>query len=193
MLHWIYPCLLCCLLVGTSLTTSGCATAKSGISNSTQLRARHLITATDDFIVEVYHNGVRVPHAKRELLVERFGATVEKINVEVQRGDWLVFNVVNNRLRWGGAYYFGVAGVLGENECGFVSDLDSGDWSVCDDPAAQQRFIKSKDYLSDNRPAKVEFPWGDGDNYMRQFAGNQWNGEPIWGRERNTWIKVVVK
>jgi hypothetical protein len=36
--------------------------------------AQYLYTVADDFIVEVYHNGERVP------------------------GDWLVFNVVNNRL-----------------------------------------------------------------------------------------------
>src|SRR3954469_20834310 len=66
------------------------------------LIADRLFTVADDFIVDVYHNGVKVPDSKRTLLVERFGATAERIDIEVRRGDWLVFNVVNNRMRWGG-------------------------------------------------------------------------------------------
>jgi hypothetical protein len=51
-----------------------------------------------------------VPDSKRTLLVERFGTTAEWIDVDVKRGDWLVFNVVNNRMRWGGCSYVAVAG-----------------------------------------------------------------------------------
>ena len=51
--------------------------------NSDQ-RAKHLITVADDFIVDVYHNGVRVADGKRRLLVERFGATVERITADVR-------------------------------------------------------------------------------------------------------------
>src|SRR3954466_4145755 len=72
--------------------------------------ADYLITVADDFIVEVYHNGQRVPDSARELILERFGATGEKIKVPVKRGDWLVFHVVANRLRWDGSKYFAVAG-----------------------------------------------------------------------------------
>src|SRR4051794_3180660 len=64
-----------------------------------------MFTVADDFIVDVYHNGLKVPDAKRTLLVEAFGATAERVDLKVRRGDWLVFNVVNNRLRWGGASY----------------------------------------------------------------------------------------
>ena len=151
------------------------------------------MTAADDFIVDVYHNGRPVPDARRELLVERFGATVEKINIEVRQGDWLVFNVVNNRIRWGGANYFGVAGCLSTNEFGFVTRSDTRDWSVCDTPADVDRFISDKAYFQ-HRPARVSTaPWGEGTEYMKQFAGDTWNGEPLWGDSRNTWIKVIVK
>jgi len=27
---------------------------------------------------------------------------------------------------------------------------------------------------------------------MKQQAGDNWNGAPIWGRERSTWLKVIV-
>src|SRR5437762_10648520 len=82
------------------------------------LRAKYLITVTDDFIVNVYHNGKCVPLTRRTLLAEHFGATVERIDEGVKKGDWLVFNVVNNRLRWGGACYFGVAGCFDRDEFG---------------------------------------------------------------------------
>src|SRR3954451_17644250 len=72
--------------------------------------ADRIFAVADDFIVDVYHNGVKVPDAKRMLLVEVHGATAERIDIEVREGDWLVFNVVNNRLRWGGCSYFRVAG-----------------------------------------------------------------------------------
>lgn len=143
--------------------------------------------------MEVYHNGVRVPDEKRTLLVERFGATVEQIGMEVRSGDWLVFHAVNNRLRWNGSYYFGAAGVLGTNEFGFVSSLTSGDWSVCDDPAKVHRFIAERDYLRDNAPAAIDTPWGEGTRWMRDKAGVMWDGEPIWGRSRSTWIKYIAR
>src|SRR3954454_12939595 len=89
--------------------------------------ARTLIAVIDDFIVDIYHNGVKVPDDRRELLVEVFGATVERITLDVRRGDWLVFNVVNNRLRWGGSSYFAVSG-RGDAGVGFTTELDSGRW-----------------------------------------------------------------
>ena len=156
-------------------------------------RAEHLITVADDFIVDIYHNGAQVPDSKRKMVLERFGATVERITADVRKGDWLVFNVVNNRLRWGGAYYFAVAGVLAPNEFGFVSELESGRWSVCDDPEQSRDFIRKRDFMSYNRAVKVERPWHEGTKFMKQYAGKAWHGEPLWGRARNTWIKVIVK
>lgn len=160
---------------------AGCAT-----------RARHVITVADDFVVEVYHNGKRVPDNRRKLLLNRYGATVERIDIEVREGDWLVFNVVNNRFRWGGAYYFAVAGVLDPSQYGFVSELKSGNWSACDDLPSVPRFIRERDFLSDNPVTPVAKPWHEGEKYMKKHAGPAWAGEPIWGRERNTWIKIVV-
>jgi|SRR5579883_106324 len=157
------------------------------------LRARYLITVTDDFIVEVYLNGKAIPNAKRTMLEERFGATVERIDVPVRKGDWLVFNVVNNRLRWGGAYYFAVAGCFARDEFGFVSQRETGDWSACDTPDDVEQFITDRAYFEDHPAQEVTRPWGDGAGLMRQFAGNAWNGEPLWGNARNTWIKVLVE
>ena len=156
-------------------------------------RAKYLITAADDFIVDVYHNGKSVPDSKRTLLREIHGATVERIDVEVKPGDWLVFNVVNNRMRWGGARYFGVAGCYAQNEFGFVSRPDQGSWSVCDAPRDVDRFISEKTYLRHQPAQEIKEPWGAGDELMREYAGSSWQGAPVWGHSRNTWIKMIVE
>ena len=155
--------------------------------------AEQVITVADDFVVDIYHNGVRVPDGKRELIEELYGACAERISIKVKRDDWLVFHVVNNRMRWNGVHYFGVAGITGTNKFGFVSDATSGDWSVCDSPDQVEKFIAQKHFLSDNAVRKVANPWDRGNEVMKQFAGESWPGEPIWGEERSTWIKVVVR
>jgi serine/threonine protein kinase len=145
-------------------------------------------TAADDFIIDIYHNGERVPDAQRKVSAEIFGAMGEKIDVTVREGDWLVFNVVNNRLRWNGAYYFGVSGVNADDSIGFVSELESGRWSACDNPGDAPRFIKQRDYLADRRAQAVTQPWAHGDGILKQ-AVKGWNGQAVWGTNRNTWIK----
>ena len=156
------------------------------------LRAAYLITAADDFVVDVYLNGKPVPDEKRTMLEERYGATVERVDVEARRGDWLVFNVVNNRLRWGGTRYFGLAGCFAPNEYGFVSDRASRQWSACDSPREAGRFIAQRSYHDRSAVQIVDNPWPEGDNLMRQYAGSNWSGTPVWGKARNTWIKVLV-
>src|SRR5262245_6570976 len=67
-----------------------------------RLRAKWLHVCADDFVVEMWKNGRPVPTEKRSLVHEIYGATVERIDLPLVVGDWLVFNVVHNRLRWGG-------------------------------------------------------------------------------------------
>ena len=157
------------------------------------LRAAYLITVADDFIADLYQNGRPIPDTKRQLLEERFGATIERINTTVRKGDWLVFNVVNNRLRWGGAYYFAVAGCFANDEFGFVSRLDDGNWSACDTSADVDRFITRKSYFQQRAAQKISQPWSDGDTLIRHYAGAAWSGAPVWGATRNTWVKVIVE
>ncbi len=177
--------------------------------------ARTLITVADDFIVDVYHNGVKVADDRRELVAEVFGATVERIKVDVRPGDWLVFNVVNNRLRWRGASYFAVSG-RGDSGVAFTTELDSGRWSCCDDPGqvAQfiadrdrfarnlathpieefevAQFIADRDRFADHRALPVANPWDQGDSLMARHADG-WAGKPVWGGSRNTWIKFIAR
>ena len=161
------------------------------------LRANYIVTAADDFIVEAYLNGKLIPNEKRSLLDEVYGATAEKIDVEVRKGDWLVFNVVNNQLRWNGSYYFAVAGCFAENEFGFSSQIsaqkDVSCWCVCDSTRDIDRFISKRNFLSDRKPKVVATPWSAGDELMRRFAGSYWKGQPVWGARRNTWVKVIVE
>ena len=153
--------------------------------------ADRLFTVADDVIVDVYHNGVKVPDAKRTLLHEVFGATAERIDIEVREGDRVVFNVVNNRLRWGGASYFGVTG-RGESGVAFVTEPGGGRWSCCDDTEKVSEFIGDRDYLAGNAARPIGNPWAEGDGLMHQIADG-WEGKPIWGRSRNTWIKFVAR
>lgn len=152
--------------------------------------ATHLITVTDDFVVEAYKNGRRIE--QRTLLDEIHGATVERMDVQVRQGDWLVFHVVNNRLRWGGAKYFAVAGCFGKNEFGFVSDPASGLWSVCADPGRARDFIRMREEGTEVRASVIAQPWAEGDGHMRAHAGEDFPGKPLWGGGSSTWIKYVV-
>ena len=180
------------LLAAATAALGGPVTALATPAPVPPARAHYLITVADDFVVEVYHNGRRVPDARRHLLLERFGATAERVDLEVRRGDWLVFNVVNNRLRWGGASYFAVAGCFARDEFGFVSRPGTGPWSACDRPGDVDRFLSDRGYLRDRPARAIRRPWGEGDGLMRAFAGAGWKGAPLWGDTPNTWIKVLV-
>lgn len=157
-----------------------------------EVSCKYLITVADDFIVEVYHNGKQLPETQRELLAEIFGATAEKIQVAVHEGDWLVFHVVQNRLRWGGSKYFAVAGCVAKNEFGFVSDPASPAWSTCDDPAKVRAFISKRDAGRNIRARAIEVPWGEGDEHMKEYAGEDFPGKCLWGGAPSTWIKFVA-
>lgn len=174
------------LYVGSKIARSrpGHATA----SPASQALATAVYIAADDFVVDVHHNGRRVPDEQRKVIAEVFGAMGERIDATVREGDWLVFNVVNNRLRWNGAYYFAVGGVTADGSIAFVSELESGRWSACDNPADVARFIKQRDFLAERRVHPVTRPWAHGDGILKQ-AVNGWNGQPVWGTNRNTWIK----
>jgi hypothetical protein len=155
--------------------------------------AQRIYTAADDFVVDVWHNGRRVPDDKREMVGETYGATAEKIEIEVREGDWLVFNVANNRFRWGGVCYFGAAGINEqERRVAFVTDPADGRWSYCDDPGRVSAFIAHAGYLADQAAQAPANPWPGGDNEMKSRVPD-WNGRPIWGRERTTWLKFVAR
>jgi hypothetical protein len=153
--------------------------------------ANYVMTVADDFIVEVYHNGEKVPDTRRSMLEEVYGATVEKIDVEVREGDWLVFNVVNNRLRWGGVSYFAAAGMKSGTGVTFVSDTASERWSYCDDPGQVAAFLSDPGYLARQAVRPIDLKWDQGDSRMSGLAAG-WKGSAIWGTSRNTWLKYVA-
>jgi hypothetical protein len=174
--------------MGTSMVAGGSQNDPPGVS-ALGLRAKWLRTVADDFIVDVWRNGEKIADAKRALEHEIFGATVEKIDVEVRSGDWLVFHVVHNRLRWGGAKYFGVAGFVADGEITVVSEADSGRWSACDDPREAEKFVTLRDHLAHRKPKVIELRWEQGDVWMNQIAGDKWQGKPIWGAAASAWLK----
>jgi hypothetical protein len=181
------------LLMALCPLMAGCATSRQCERSEVPLRANYVVTVADDFVVDVYLNGIRIPDAKRQMLVELFGATSERVNVQVHKGDWLVFHAVNDRLRWNSCCYFAAAGVLQTNEFGFVSQLEAGNWSACDDPHKARRFIEEKNYLQQNKAQLISLIWQDGTPKMKQLVGESWTGEPLWGLSCDTWLKVIVK
>ena len=154
--------------------------------------ARAVVTVADDFVVDVYQNGRLVPLDKRELTAEIFGATAEKMSLTVRSGDWLVFNVVQNRLRWGGSRYFGVAGLGPNGGFGFISDPSTGDWCCCDAPRDVDRFISEREFMKEQKCVLADPEWEDGASLMKERAGPAWNGDAIWGLASNCWIKFRV-
>jgi hypothetical protein len=147
----------------------------------------------DDFVCDIYLNGKLVPADRRKFKAEIFGAQAERIFVDLKAGDWIVFNVVNNRLRWGGAYYFAAAGQDAKRNVTFVSDPTSADWSACDDLASISRFVAERDFAKDRRAQPPKNPWPSGDKEMSN-ALELWSGNAVWGDpdSRSTWIKFIV-
>jgi hypothetical protein len=147
----------------------------------------------DDFACDIYHNGKLIPAENRKLQAEVYGAQGELVTVDLKPGDWIVFNVVNNRLRWGGAYYFAAAGLDASGGLAFASDLRSGNWSACDDVKEVSRFVTERDYMKDHAARAIEKSWDNNNDRIRK--GNpDWNGQAIWGdpASRSTWLKYVV-
>jgi hypothetical protein len=153
------------------------------------LFAKYLVLVAKDFVIDVYHNGERVPDDRRGMLLDRFGSSAERVNVEVTKGDWLVFQVAHNRLRHRGSKFFGCAGMLDKNEFGFVSELNSECWSVCDDPALAAQFIAQRQSGHESGSSKIERVWEEGMGFMRKYAGADFKGDPLWGKAPSTWIK----
>jgi outer membrane protein assembly factor BamB len=155
------------------------------------VRATSMLVVADDFLVDAWVNGKLVPLSAREMRSETFGATTERIRVDVREGDWVVFNVVANRLRWGGACYFGVHAIDDDWRVGFVTRPGAG-WSACDDPSDVTAFIAERDAGTDRPAIRPKIPWSGGKDRFREQLGKPFTGEPIWGRSANTWIKYVV-
>ncbi len=167
------------------------AAAPAGEPARGKTMARAVFTSADDFLVDVWQNGKKVADDRRKVVGENFGATSEKLEIEIKEGDWLVFNVANNRLRWGGASYFGAAGVDESGKIVFESAPGDGHWSHCDDPGEVPAFIARPGYRADRAALPPANPWGGGDGWMKAGVAD-WSGKPVWGRERTTWIKYVA-
>ncbi len=150
-------------------------------------------TVADDFVVDIWHNGVLLPDSCREVTAETYGATAEKITRDVQPGDWLAFHVVNNRFRWGGAKYFGFVGFAAAGDPALVSDVESGRWSACEAPGQVAEFLAKPKSPADQPVAGIAAPWDGGAAQMNAYAGGLWTGTPVWGAAaRSVWLKVRV-
>ena len=131
--------------------------------------------------------------ADRKLLLDRFGASVERIGINVSVGDWLVYHVAHNRLRHKGSKFFAVTGLRDEERVGFVSDPKSENWSVCDEPSRIREFIQNRDEGTEARAIPIARPWKEGVKFMKKYTGlEEFSGEALWGTAPSTWIKFIV-
>lgn len=148
-------------------------------SKPSNLRANSMTVVAKDFVIEVYHNGKRIPQDQRKQLLERFGATAERVTVEVKPGDWLVYHVANNRLRHDGAKYFAVVGAIDEGEPTFISDLKSENWSVCDSPRNSGWFISKRNFGTEARAVSINNPWKEERIFIDEYSGYLFSGDAI--------------
>lgn len=156
------------------------------------LVARELTIVAKDFVIEIYHNGRRLQRDERTMILDRFGATAEKADIDVKAGDWLVFHVANNRLRHGGSKYFAVTGQLDDERIGIITQADSENWSACDHPALAKDFIHFREAGTESRVVEIEREWEEGDSFMEKFTERRFRGDAIWGTAPSTWIKYCV-
>ncbi len=124
------------------------------------LLAKYVTVVAKDFVIDAYINGDAIPASQRRMVLDRFGSTVERIYVDVHKGDWIVFNVTHNRLRHGGTKYFAAAGVVDKGKLGFVSDPASMNWTVCDDPSQVAEFISRPESEFGKQPSSISRKWG---------------------------------
>ncbi|MEM9016456.1 MAG: hypothetical protein AAGC68_05535 [Verrucomicrobiota bacterium] len=158
---------------------------------ATGVIAKELTLVAKDFVIEIYHNGRRLRREERKMVLDRFGATAEKVRVEVMPGDWLVFHVAVNRLRHGGSRYFGVTGHRDDGQVGFTSRVSEA-WSSCDHPALSHDFTHLREAGTESRVVAIEKEWHEGKKFMEQYSGTKWTGDAIWGSAASTWLKFRV-
>jgi len=153
--------------------------------------ASEMVIVADDFVVDVWVNGKQLPQAARTMLAETHGAITERISVDLDPGDWVVFHVVANRLRWGGASYFGVYATALDDSHAF-SSTTKGNWSYCDDVTQVSAFIAERDTGADRLARAPQKPWHAAPRLWRSHIGRRFPGEPVWGAAPSTWIKCIV-
>lgn len=154
--------------------------------------ADSLLLAADDFVMNVYLDGKKIPSRYYSLLSENFGATFMRVRVAVHAGDWLVFNVANDRFRWGGSAGLAVAGLY-HGQTVFVSRANSPRWRSCSKISHVPAFIAQRESYNE-QPAvipRVPYDWTrDSVKSKCDFK----RGQVIWasGNAVNVWLKYRV-
>ena len=158
-----------------------------------ELVASNVVVAADDFVINVYHNGQIVPDTHFKLENEIYGATVMRIRMDIHPGDWIVFEVANDRFRWDGNCAFAAAGLKDNGQTAFASDTDSGHWSACDSTDKASHFISDAAYGADSGVVVPRRPWTRAADEVRKLCPD-WQGKIIWcdSDARHIWIKFAL-
>jgi hypothetical protein len=153
--------------------------------------AHYLQIVSSEMVTDVYQNGKIVPAKQHVLQAEIFGAQIERVNIEIHEGDWIVFHAVNNDLRGGFPRYFVAAAMADSQHSVFQSETESGQWFRCDTLERVPAFISNRNDHGDGKPRLVTVHWGDGDKQIAEKVPD-WSGEPIWGVSHEPWLKYIV-
>ena len=152
------------------------------------LVATDLTLVAEDFVVDLWLSGHKVPLALRHAVVNRPGLTTEHVALDVRQGDWLVFSAVANLLRSGSDSYFALRATDLRGEEAFVSRRGP-DWSACDEPGEVPAYLAQRE-VSGERPAILAAtPSIEAAGTWRSVLGSEFTGEPLWGKEASTWLK----
>jgi len=154
--------------------------------------ARDLMVVANSFVVDVWHNGERVPRDARKMIGNPAGAVTERVTCDVLPGDWLVFHVVASPSLKASDRYFGCAARRFDKTVAFVSSSATGNWFVCDDLADVRAFVASRDAGTGNPARAQAAPWSGAATRWQSALRAAFAGQALWGDQPSTWIKVHV-
>ncbi len=149
--------------------------------------AKYVEFAAESFVTEIWLNGLRVPDAARKRVATRDGVAYDRLELEIREGDWLVFQVANDRAR--GEGFLAAWGLDNDGKTVFQSSATDG-WFVCEEPGRAHAFVASKDGkgaypATPSSTAKLM-------SISKEPKEHRLGGEPLRARSGTTWIKCVV-
>lgn len=149
--------------------------------------ASHLDVTAASFVVEVWVNGHKLDRGARQLINSDAGATSERIHVDLEAGDWIVFHVVANPFDHVPPYLW-VRGVAPDGTTAFASNTQKH-WTCCDDPSGAAKFIADPDAPGAGPVIGVAPRF---QQFLLDDSADTQADEPVWGGQPSTWIKYVV-
>ncbi len=145
--------------------------------------ARHLVVVTDGVELKVTVRGSKLGLFERHPLPAPAGVHAERVDVDLEAGGWLGFEVESARkdARGRPECRLAVAGLDGGGRLAFATRRASKAWAVCTDDFDIPWFLDQPRVEGDRRAAGPPHTWQDGLAVLRdQVPG--WAGDALWTR-----------